>query len=171
MPLLNNPVADDLESDPDYVCNCGRMSAFEREYYRPNNIMPKRPLSAVFAVNQTSENDVKDIFQDLHNIGIHAHVVSCLQRVSNDRFCITFGKESYHNTFLKKFSFIPHFTNSRPQLSTSSNLVYFTAYDRPVCKPVPSFLRLGVTLFARSTKIRLPPAINAIDLVIKLGCA
>ena len=171
MPLLNNPVADDLESDPGFVCNCGRMSAFEREYYRLNNIMPKRPLSAIFAVNQTSENEVKDIFQDLHNIGIHAHVVSCLQRVSNDRFCITFGKENYRNTFLKQFSFIPHFTNSRPQLSTSSNLVYVAAYDRPICKPVPSFSRLGVTLSARSTKIRLPPVINAIDLVIKLGCA
>ena len=99
MPLPNNPVADDLESDPGFVCNCRRMSAFEKEYYRPNNIMPKRPLSAVFAVNQTSENDVKDIFQDLHNIDIHAHGVSCLQRVSNDRFCITFGKENYRNTF------------------------------------------------------------------------
>ena len=40
MPLLNNPVADDLESDPGFVCNCGRMSAFKREYYRLNNIMP-----------------------------------------------------------------------------------------------------------------------------------
>ena len=171
MPLLNNPVADDLESDPGFVCNYGRMSAFEKEYYRPNNIMPKRPLSAVFAVNQTSENDVKDIFQDLHNIDIHAHGVSCLQRVSNDRFCITFGKENYRKTFLKEISFIPHFTNNRPQLSTSSNLVYVAAYDRPICKPAPSFSRLGVTLSARSTKIRLPPVINAINLVIKLGCA
>ena len=171
MPLLNNAVADDLESDPGFVCNCGRMSAFEREYYRPDNIMPKGPLSAVFAVNQTSENEVKDIFQGLHNNGIHAHGVSCLQRVSNDRFCITFGKENYRNTFLKKFSFIPHFSNSRPQLSTSSNLVYVAAFDRPICKPVPSFLLLGITLSARSTKIRPPPVVNAIDLVIKLGCA
>ena len=144
MPLLNNPVADDLESDLGFVCNCGRMSAFEREYYRLNNIMPKRPLSAICAVNQTSENEVKDIFQDLHNIGIHTHGVSCLQRVSNDRFCITFGKENYRKTFLKKFSFIPHFTNSRPQLSTSSNLVYVTAYDRPICKPVPPFCVWGL---------------------------
>ena len=142
MPLLNNPVADDLESDPGFECNCGRMSAFEREYYRLNNIMPKKPLSAIFAVNQTSENEVKDIFQDLHNIGIHTHGVSCLQRVSNDRFCITFGKENYRKTFLKKFSFIPHFTNSRPQLSTSSNLVYVTAYDRPICKPVRLLFRV-----------------------------
>ena len=139
MPLLNNPVADNLESDPGFVCNCGRMSAFEREYYRLNNIMPKRPLSAICAVNQTSENEMKDIFQDLHSIGIHTHGVSCLQRVSSDRFCITFGKENYRKTFLKKFSFIPHFANSRSQLSTSSNLVYVTAYDRPICKPVPPF--------------------------------
>ena len=144
MSLLNNPVADDLESDPGFVCNCRRMSAFEREYYRLNNIMPKRPLSAIFAVNQTSDNEVKDIFQDLHNIGIHTHGLGCLQRVSNDRFCITFGKENYRNTFLKKFSFIPHFTNSRPQLSTSSNLVYVTAYNRPICKPVPPFCVWGL---------------------------
>ena len=42
MPFLNNPVADDLESDPGFVCNCGRMSAFEKEYYCPKNIMPKK---------------------------------------------------------------------------------------------------------------------------------
>ena len=44
--------------------NFGRMSAFEREFYHPNN-MPERPLSAVFAANQTSENSVKNIFRDL----------------------------------------------------------------------------------------------------------
>ena len=32
---------------------------------------------------------------------------------------------------LKKSSFIPHFTNVRPQLSTSSNVVYVAAYDTP----------------------------------------
>ena len=110
----------DLESDPGFVRNCGRMSDFEREYYHPNNIMPERPLSAVFAVGQTSENSVKGIFQDLQNVGIPAHGVRCLQRVSNDRFCTTFSKENYRNTFLKKSFFIPHFTNGRPQLSTSS---------------------------------------------------
>ena len=91
--------------------------------------MPERPLSAVFAINQTSENSVKDIFQDLEHIGLSAHVVRRLQRVSNDHFCITFGKENYRNTFLKKSSFIPHFTNGRPQLPGSSNLVYAAAYD------------------------------------------
>ena len=121
----------DLESDPGFVRNYGRMSDFEREYYHPNNIMPERPLSAVFAVGQTSENSVKDILQDLQNIGIPAHGVRCLQRVFNDRFCITFGKENYRNTFLKKFSFIPHFTNGRSQLSTSPNIVYVAAYDTP----------------------------------------
>ena len=49
MMSTSNAAADDLES----------------EHYHPNNIMPERPLSAVFAVNQTSENSVKDIFQDL----------------------------------------------------------------------------------------------------------
>ena len=93
--------------------------------------MPERPLSAVFAVNHTSENSVKDIFQDLQNIGIPAHGVSCLQRVSDDRFCITFGKENHRTTFLKKSSFVPHFADGRCQLSTSSNLVYVAAYDTP----------------------------------------
>ena len=109
MMSTNNAAADDLESDPGFVRNCVRMSAFEKEHYHPNNIMPERPLSAVFAVNQTSENSVKDIFQDLQNIGVPAHGVRCLQRVSNDHFCITFGKENYRNTFLKKSSFIPQF--------------------------------------------------------------
>ena len=85
-------VADDLESDPGFACNCRRMSAIEKERYHPNNIMPERPLSAVFVVNQTSENSVKDIFQDLQNIGIPAHGVRCLQRVSKDRLDITFGR-------------------------------------------------------------------------------
>ena len=71
----------------------------EKEHHHPNDIMPKRPLSTVFAVKQTSENLVKDIFQDLQNIGITAHGVGCLQRVSNDRYCITYGKENYPNTF------------------------------------------------------------------------
>ena len=98
----NAATDDDLESDPGFERNCGRMSAFEREYYHPNNIMSERPLSVVFAVDQTSENSVKDIFQDLQNIGIPAHGVRCLQRASNDRFCITFGKENYRNTFFKE---------------------------------------------------------------------
>ena len=42
---------------------------------------------------------MKDIFQDLRNIGITANGVRCLQEVSDDRFCITFGKENYRNTF------------------------------------------------------------------------
>ena len=107
-----------------------RISAFEKEHYHPNN-MPERPLSAVFAVNPTSEDSVKDIFQDFQSIGIPAHGVKYLQRVSNDQFCITFGKENYRNTFLKKSSFIPHFTNGRPQLPGSSSLVYVAAYDIP----------------------------------------
>ena len=61
--------------------------------------MPKGLLPAVFAVNQTSENPVKDIFQDPQNIGIPSQGTSCLQRVSNYRFCITFDKENYRNTF------------------------------------------------------------------------
>ena len=77
----------------------------------------------LFEVNQTSENSVKDIFQDLRNIGRPAHGVKCLQRVSNGRFCITFGKKNYRIKFVKKSSFTPHFTNGRPQLSTSLNLV------------------------------------------------
>jgi len=126
-----NAADDDLESDPGFVRTCGGMSALERENYQPNNIMPERPLSAVFAVNQKSENSVKDIFQDLQNIGIPARDVRYLQRVSNDRFCITFGKENYRNTFLKRSFFIPRFTNGRPQLNTSSNLVYVAAYNTP----------------------------------------
>ena len=82
MPLPNNAADDDLESEPGFVRNCERMSAFEREYYYPNNIKPKRTLSSVFAENQTSENSVKDIFEDIQNIGIRAHGVGCLQRVS-----------------------------------------------------------------------------------------
>ena len=85
----------------------------------------------LFEVNQTSENSVKDIFQDLRNIGRPAHGVKCLHRVSNGRFCINFGKKNYRNTFAKKSSFTPHFTNGRPQLSTSSNLVYIAAYYTP----------------------------------------
>ena len=50
----NAATDDDLESDPGFERNCGRMSAFEREYYHPNNIMSERPLSVVFAVDQTS---------------------------------------------------------------------------------------------------------------------
>ena len=103
MPLPNNAAADDLESDPGFVSNRGRMSAFERKYYHPNNIMPKRPLSAVFAVNQISENQVKDIFQDLQNIGIHAHGVSCLQRVSNDRFLSPLARRIIVTPFQRNF--------------------------------------------------------------------
>ena len=169
----NAATDDDLESDPGFERNCGRMSAFEREYYHPN-------------------------FQDLQNIGIPAHGVRCLQRASNDRFCITFGKENYRNTFLKKSSFIPHFTNGRPLLSTSSNLVYVAAYDTPfkvsdeairnrlsqfgfvrssrrcklqtmpgifngirvfgmeISKPVPSFLRFGRYLVRLKHKDQIP---------------
>ena len=89
MPMPNNVADDDLESDSGFIGNYRRMFGFEREYYHPNNIMPERPWSAVFAVNQTSENSAKDIFEDLQNIGIPARGVRCLQRVSNDRFCIT----------------------------------------------------------------------------------
>ena len=169
----NAATDDDLESDPGFERNCGRMSAFEREYYHPN-------------------------FQDLQNIGIPAHGVRCLQRASNDRFCITFGKENYRNTFLKKSSFIPHFTNGCPLLSTSSNLVYVAAYDTPfkvsdeairnrlsqfgvvrssrrcklqtmpgifngirvfgmeISKPVPSFLRFGRYLVRLKHKDQIP---------------
>lgn len=31
--------ADDLDSDLGFVLNCGKMSAFEREYYYTKNIM------------------------------------------------------------------------------------------------------------------------------------
>ena len=61
----NNTAACDLESDPGFARNCARMYAFGREYRHPNYITPKRPLSAVFAVNQTSENSVREIFQAL----------------------------------------------------------------------------------------------------------
>ena len=50
MPLPNGDADGDLESDPGFVRDCGRMSAFERHQYHPKNIMPGRPLSAVFAV-------------------------------------------------------------------------------------------------------------------------
>ena len=60
----------------------------------------------------------------------HAHGVRCLQRVSNDHFCITFGKENYRNTFLKKSSFIPHFTNS-------SSVLRPEASDTPLQQPSP----------------------------------
>ena len=159
----NAATDDDLESDPGFERNCGRMSAFEREYYHPNNIMSERPLSVVFAVDQTSENSVKDIFQDLQNIGIPAHGVRCLQRASNDRFCITFGKENYRNTFLKKSSFIPHFTNGCPLLSTSSNLVYVVGYDTPF-KVSDEAIRnrlsqFGVVRSSRRCKLQTMPGI------------
>ena len=54
----------------------GECLLFRKKHYHPNNIMPERPLSSVFAVNQTSENLVKDIFQDLQDIGILAHGVT-----------------------------------------------------------------------------------------------
>ena len=41
----NNVAAYDLESDPGFVRNCARMSAFGREYRHPNNIMPERSLT------------------------------------------------------------------------------------------------------------------------------
>ena len=63
--------------------------------------MPERPLSAVFAVNEISEKSVKDIFEDLQNTDIPTHGVTCLQRVSSDCFCITFGKKNYRNIFFK----------------------------------------------------------------------
>ena len=69
------------------------MYAFGREYRHPNNIMPERPLSAVFAVNKASENSLRETFQELQNIGIPAHGVRCLQRVSKDRLGITFGRK------------------------------------------------------------------------------
>ena len=50
-PLPNNAADDDLESDPGFVRECRRMSAFKREYYHHNNNMPEWLLSAVFAVN------------------------------------------------------------------------------------------------------------------------
>ena len=92
MTSANNAAAYDLESDPGLVRNCARMSAFGREYRHPNNNRPERPLSAVFAANKTSENSVREIFQELQNIGIPAHGVRCLQRVSKDRLDITFGR-------------------------------------------------------------------------------
>lgn len=36
MPLPNNAAFDDIESDPGFVRNWGRMSAFERENNHPN---------------------------------------------------------------------------------------------------------------------------------------
>lgn len=62
MPMPNNVADDDLESDSGFIGNCRRMFGFEREYYHPNNIMPERPWSAVFVVNQTSENSAKEFF-------------------------------------------------------------------------------------------------------------
>lgn len=59
MPMPNNVADDDLESDSGFIGNSRRMFGFEREYYHPNSIMPERPWSAVFAVNQTSENSAK----------------------------------------------------------------------------------------------------------------
>ena len=41
----NNAGAYDLESDPGFVRNCARMSAFGRVYRHPNNIMPETPLT------------------------------------------------------------------------------------------------------------------------------
>ena len=78
MMSTNNAAADDLESDPGFVRNCVRMSAFEKEHYHPNNIMPERPLSAVFAVNQTSENSVKDIFRTFKTlVYLHMELDDC----------------------------------------------------------------------------------------------
>ena len=68
------------------------MSAFGRGYSHSNDVMPERQISAVFAGNQTSGNSVREIFQELQNIGIPAHGVRCLQRVSKDRLDITFGR-------------------------------------------------------------------------------
>ena len=87
-----NTAACHLESEPGFARNCVRMSAFGREYRHPNNIMPERPLSAVFAVNQTSEYSVREIFQELQNIGIPSHGVRCLQRASKNHLDITFGR-------------------------------------------------------------------------------
>lgn len=68
--------------------------------YHLNNIMPEGLLSAVFAMEQTLENSVKeDICQDLKNIGAPAQGVGCLRRVSKECFCIAFGKENYRNIF------------------------------------------------------------------------
>lgn len=39
LPVPSNTAADDLDSDPGFVLNCREMSAFEREYYYPKNIM------------------------------------------------------------------------------------------------------------------------------------
>ena len=39
MSAPSNTAADDLDSDPGFVLNCGKISAFEREYYYPKNIM------------------------------------------------------------------------------------------------------------------------------------
>lgn len=119
MPMPNNVANDDLESDPGFVRYCGRMSVFESELVIPITSYPR----GLFEVNHTSENSVKDIFHDLRKVGRQAHGVKCLQRVSNGRFCITFGKKNYRIKFVKKSSFTPHFTNGRPQLSTSLNLV------------------------------------------------
>ena len=44
MLLPNNVACDNLESDPGFVRNCGRMFVFESERNHPNNIMPKRPF-------------------------------------------------------------------------------------------------------------------------------
>ena len=81
----NNAAAYDLESDPGFVRNCARMSAFGREYRHPNNIMPERPLTR-------HQNSVREFFQELQNIGTPAHGVRCLRRVSKDPFGITFGR-------------------------------------------------------------------------------
>ena len=99
----------------------------------------------------------------LQNIGIPGHGVRCLQRVSNDHFCITFGKENYRHIFLKKSSFIPHFTNGRLQLPGSSNLDYVAAYDIPFemsDEAIRNRLsRFGVVRSSRRCKLQTMPGI------------
>ena len=45
MTSRTNAAAYDLESDPGFVRNCARMSAFGWEYRHLNNTMPGRPLT------------------------------------------------------------------------------------------------------------------------------
>ena len=60
--------------------------------------MLERPLSAVLAENQTSEDSVKHIVQDLHNIGIPPHSVAACNVFSMTAFGNMFNEISAYTT-------------------------------------------------------------------------
>ena len=105
------------------------LSAFEKEHFSRENVMPDRPYTAFFSAPSSSFT-AKDIFDALLTDGIPASAVRCLQRSPNGNVLITFALQKYRDLFLRRSSFIVrrnHFVTH----PSSRRLLFVTVYDTP----------------------------------------